>query len=71
MDDQNPQGEWKASTRGEAAWQEARDRVASRNDEARKSGRRQREANEQAREDARQAAERRRHALLVNRRRAR
>lgn len=68
MDEQNPAGEWKTSTRGEAAWKEARERVAARNAAVRKTGKLQREADERSREDARRAAELRRHAALVERR---
>jgi hypothetical protein len=59
---------WKSSTRGEQAWKEAQERVASRNAEARKTGKREREEYERGREDARQAAAARRHAELLRRR---
>jgi hypothetical protein len=59
---------WQSSTRGEAAWLEAREQVESRNSEARKLGKQQREAYEQSREDARRAAATRRHAELLKRR---
>jgi hypothetical protein len=59
---------WKSSTRGERAWKEAMEAVASRNAEARKAGRLQREAYERDREDARRAAARKRHARLIDRR---
>jgi len=71
MADQNPPGEWKSSTRGDAAWREARDTVAARNDAARKSGKQRREAEERSREDARRVAEMRRQAAVVERHRAR
>jgi hypothetical protein len=71
MSDQHPPSEWKGSSRGEAAWRETRDAVAARNDAVRKSGKQQREADERAREDARIAAERRRHAAIVDRGRGR
>jgi hypothetical protein len=69
MDEQGDGSTWKSSTRGERAWKEAAERVASRNAEARRSGRLEREAYERAREDVRRAAEARRHAQLLNRRR--
>ena len=59
---------WKSSTRGEQAWKEARERIASRHAEARKAGKREREAYERGRENARQAAAARRHAELLRRR---
>jgi hypothetical protein len=46
------------SKRGDAAWREARERVADRNDEARKAGRQRRKAYEQQKADARRVAER-------------
>jgi hypothetical protein len=51
--------------RGEAAWLAARDQVARRNDEARKAGKKRREAYEREREVARQEAERRRVVALA------
>jgi hypothetical protein len=68
MTEQGEGSGWKSSTRGEQAWKEARERVASRNAESRKLGRLQREAYERGREDMRRAAEQRRHARLLNRR---
>jgi hypothetical protein len=50
--------------RGEAAWKEERERVAERNDRARKLGKQQRQAYERGRDKARQAAERRQMDLL-------
>ena len=47
---------WTSSSRGEAAWQAAKDHVAARNAEARREGKRRREAYERSREDARRAA---------------
>lgn len=47
--------------RGEAAWREARERVAKRNAEARKAGKQRREAHNRQIEENRQAAERERH----------
>jgi hypothetical protein len=48
--------------RGEAAWAEARDAISKRNAEARKAGKKQREAYELERTKARYAAETRRAA---------
>jgi hypothetical protein len=56
MSEQDEQSSWNSSTRGEQAWKEDVERVASRNAEARKAGKKQREAYEQRREDARRAA---------------
>jgi hypothetical protein len=65
----NDQPDWKGSTRGESAWKEARDLVATRNEEARKTGKVRRDTYEHERESVRQAAEARRHAQLLGRRR--
>lgn len=59
---------WKSSTRGESAWKDERERVATRNDAARRSGKLEREAYERKRETLRRSAEQRRHAKLVSRR---
>jgi hypothetical protein len=67
MAEQDEQSSWNSSTRGEQAWKENVDRVASRNAEARKVGKKQREAYEQRREDARRTAAARRHSELLNR----
>jgi hypothetical protein len=67
MTQQGDGSTWKSSTRGEQAWKEARERVASRNAEARKAGKREREAYERDRENARQAAAAKRHAELLRR----
>jgi hypothetical protein len=48
------------SARGEAAWKEERERIAARNEQARKAGRQRRESYEREREQARRLAERRR-----------
>ena len=69
MTEQGEEAQWKSSTRGESAWKEARALVASRNEEAQKSGRLRQQAYERDRESARQAAEARRHAKLMSRRR--
>jgi hypothetical protein len=68
MAQQDDGSNWKSSTRGEQAWKEARERVASRNAEARRAGKREREAYERDRESARQTAAAKRHAELVRRR---
>jgi hypothetical protein len=47
---------WTSSTNGDAAWKEARERVATRNDAARKAGKIEREAMERERADQRRAA---------------
>jgi hypothetical protein len=58
-----------APKRGEAAWKEAKERVAERNQRARKAGKQRREAYERGQENARRAAETRRNASLLARRR--
>jgi hypothetical protein len=58
---------WQSSTRGEAAWKEAKDQVASRNAEARKEGKRSRESYERSRDEARRSADAKRHAQLLRR----
>jgi hypothetical protein len=67
MTDQDDSSNWKSSTRGDQAWKEARERVASRNAEARKAGKVEREAYERARQVVRQTAAAKSHADLVNR----
>jgi hypothetical protein len=67
MTQQDDSSTWKPSTRGESAWKEARERVASRNAEARKAGKVEREAYERERENARKAADAKSHAELLNR----
>jgi hypothetical protein len=62
MTQQDGSSTWKSSTRGEVAWKEARERVASRNAEAA-----ERESYERERELVRQTAAARSHAELVNR----
>jgi hypothetical protein len=68
MAQQDDGSTWKSSTRGEQAWKEEMERVASRNAEARRAGKREREVHERDRENARQAAAARRHAELLRRR---
>lgn len=67
MTDQDDSANWKSSTRGDQAWKEARERVASRNAEARKAGKVEREAYERERQIVRQTAAAKSHADLVNR----
>jgi hypothetical protein len=50
MNDHDGSSGFTPSTRGEAAWKEARERVASRNEDARKSGKAEREAYERERD---------------------
>ena len=59
---------WKSSSRGERAWKEAVEDLASRNAAARKAGRSERQAYEREREDARRAAAAERHTRLLARR---
>jgi hypothetical protein len=59
---------WESSTRGDAAWKEAKDEVASRNAEARKEGKRERESYERGRDEARRAAFAKQHAQLLRKR---
>jgi hypothetical protein len=47
---------WKPSGRGEAACEETKERIASRNAHARKQGRQRRASYEHSREEARRAA---------------
>jgi hypothetical protein len=68
MAEHDDTADWKSSSRGEAAWKEAKEGIASRNAEARKEGNRRRESYERSREDARRAAAARQHAELLNRR---
>ena len=58
---------WQSSTRGEQAWKEATEAVASRNADACKAGRLEREAYERGREDARRSAAAKRDAKLRKR----
>jgi len=67
MTEQDEGSGWKSSARGEQAWKEARERVASRNAESRKIAKSRRQAHEREREDLRRAAEQRRHAQLLKR----
>ena len=65
---QEVNSEWQSSSRGERAWKEATDSVASRNADARKTGRLEREAYERARQEARRSAAAERDAKLRKRR---
>jgi hypothetical protein len=68
MDDEST---WKSSeARGERAWKEATDAVASRNVAAQKAGKHEREEYERTRDDARRAAAADRHARLVKKRKS-
>ena len=67
MPDQHERPDWKSSSRGEAAWKERREDVASRNAEARKLGKVERDAYERDREAARRNAAAVRHARLLTR----
>ena len=60
--------DWTSSTRGDRAWKEETDRVASRNADARKAGRIEREAYERQRDEARHVADAERRAKLVKKR---
>lgn len=56
---------WQSSARGEKAWTEATDEVASKNADARKTGRKEREAYERGREQDRRSAAAKRDAKLM------
>lgn len=68
MTEQGDNNGWKSSSRGDAAWKETTERVASRNTEARKQGKAERETYERGREEARRAAAAKNHAKLLKRR---
>jgi hypothetical protein len=68
MPQHQDEADWKSSSRGESAWKERREEVASRNADARKQGKQERESYERGREDARRAAEARRHVELLKQR---
>ena len=65
-DNQEQQEPRESAKRGEAAWKEERERIAKRNDQARKAGREQRETYERERMEARNAADLRRRAALLD-----
>jgi hypothetical protein len=58
---------WKSAARGESAWKEQRDQVATRNEAARKAGKLRREEYARERDAVRQAEEARRRASLLDR----
>lgn len=60
-------GGWKSAARGESAWKEQRDQVATRNEAAQKAGKLRREEYAREREAVRQAAEKRRQKSLMGR----
>lgn len=64
---QNIDPGWQSSTRGERAWKEATDEVASRNADARKAGKVEREDYERERATQRRNVEDRRRAELLKR----
>jgi len=55
----------KSSARGEAAWKEERERIAERNQAARKAGKAEREAYERKQVDSRRVRELKRQAKLT------
>lgn len=57
---------WRSSARGERAWKEVTSDVSSRNAEARKAGRLEREQHERGRAEVRRSADAKRHAKLVD-----
>ena len=59
---------WQSSSRGDRAWKEVVENLASRNAKARKAGRAEREAYERGREDVRRAAAAQRDVKLRTRR---
>jgi hypothetical protein len=65
MAKQGDSSEWKSSARGESAWKETREGVATRNAETRKSGKAQREGYEREREGVRRMAQAKRDAKLI------
>ena len=65
------QADGPVSKRGEAAWKEARERVAERNEQARKAGRQRREASDRQKLEARRAAEQKRMAQVLARHQSR
>ncbi len=67
-DSANQPEEQPTGKRGEPAWKEAKERVAARNERARKEGRARRDAYETEKAEARQMRERRRMAALLEKR---
>ena len=68
MSDQTDGG---PSKRGEAAWKEAKERVAERNVQARKAAKQRREASDRQRDEARRVAEQKRMAQVLARHQSR
>ena len=68
MSDPAEEQQQPSGKRGEAAWKEHRERIAARNDRARKEGRARREADEREKEQARRERERRQMAALIGKR---
>jgi hypothetical protein len=68
MTNQPGSSDFTPSTRGDAAWKETREAIASRNADARKTGKAERETYERGRETMRNVAAAKRHAKLINRR---
>jgi hypothetical protein len=68
MTDPAEEQEQSTTHRGEAAWKEHTERIAARNDRARKAGKARREAAERARNRALRKRERLEMAALVGRR---
>jgi hypothetical protein len=64
---ENTEQTWQSSARGEQAWKEATDKVASRNADVCKTGKKEREEQERERADERRAAAVRRDAKLLKR----
>jgi hypothetical protein len=64
---QDVESTWQSSARGERAWKEATDDVASRNADARKAGRSEREEYDRDREEKRRSAAKERDAKLRKR----
>ena len=64
---ENTDSTWQSSARGEQAWKEATDAVASRNADTCKTGRREREEKEREREQTRRSDAARRDAKLLKR----
>ena len=65
MGDPADQQEQPTGSRGEAAWEEHRQRIAARNDRVRKEGKARRAAEERERDRARRERERREMAALL------
>lgn len=68
MPDNPGSSDFNPSTRGDSAWQEARDAIASRNANTRRVGKAERETSERERDARKQAAAAQRRAQAHNRR---